>query len=234
MLNACYAVKRTERFGTVSKHFVCGSKNWPAYTGMNSHDASGPFMQKSIFTIHRLLTNSLFISSLLCSGHTMAADFSVSSSDITNQQTLSVNQVFNGFGCTGKNLSPQVVWQHAPADSKSFAITLYDPDAPTGSGWWHWVVANIPASAASVPSGAGSDGGKLPAGSVQARNDYAEASFGGACPPVGDKPHRYVLTVWALNTESLPVTAQTSAAMVGYMLNQHQIAKASITATYGR
>ncbi len=176
----------------------------------------------------------LFISSLFFCNYATAADFTVSSSDINAQHTLSINQVFNGFGCTGKNLSPEVAWQHAPAGTKSFAITLYDPDAPTGSGWWHWVVANIPASSNTVATGAGNTGGTLPAGSVQGRNDYGDAGFGGACPPAGDKPHRYVLTVWALNTETLPVTAQTSAAMTGFMLNQHKIAKASITATYGR
>ena len=191
-------------------------------------------MQKSIQFINHILGKGLLLGSLLCSGYTAAADFTVSSSDIRNQQPLSLNQVFNGFGCTGKNLSPEVVWQHAPAGTKSFAITVYDPDAPTGSGWWHWVVANIPANVARLPGGAGSAGGKLPAGSVQARHDFGESSFGGACPPVGDKPHHYVFTVWALDAESLPVTAQSSAAMVGYMLNQHKIAKASINATYGR
>lgn len=191
-------------------------------------------MQKSIQFINNILGKGLLLGSLLCSAYAAAADFSVSSSDIRNQQPLSLNQVFNGFGCTGKNLSPEVVWQHAPAGTKSFALTVYDPDAPTGSGWWHWVVANIPANVERLPGGAGSAGGKLPVGSVQARNDFGESSFGGACPPVGDKPHHYVFTVWALDAESLPVTAQSSAAMVGYMLNQHKIAKASITATYGR
>ena len=191
-------------------------------------------MKTSIQFIRYTLSKGLVLCSLLGSGYVMAADFAVSSSDIRNQQPLSMNQVFNGFGCSGKNLSPQLTWQHAPAGTKSFAITVYDPDAPTGSGWWHWVVANIPANVERLPSGAGSAGGKLPAGSMQARNDFGESSFGGACPPVGDKPHHYVLTVWALDTESLPVTAQTGAAMLGYMLNQHKIAKASITATYGR
>lgn len=190
-------------------------------------------MQTSIFPIHSLFKSSLFVCAVLCSNYALAADFTVSSSDITKQQ-LSINQVFNGFGCNGKNLSPALTWQHAPAGTKSFAITIYDPDAPTGSGWWHWVVANIPANNYSVATGAGNADGTLPTGSVQGRNDFGEAGFGGACPPVGDKPHRYVLTVWALNTETLPVTAQTSAAMVGYMLNQYQLGKASMTATYGR
>lgn len=192
-------------------------------------------MQTFMQFINHMLGKGLLIGSLLCSGYAAAAaDFTVSSSDISARQPLSINQVFNGFGCSGKNLSPEVVWQHAPAGTKSFAITLYDPDAPTGSGWWHWVVANIPANASRLPGGAANAGGMLPAGSVQGRNDFGEAGFGGACPPKGDKPHRYVLTVWALNIEILPVTVQTGAAMVGFLLNQHQLAKASIIATYGR
>ncbi len=176
----------------------------------------------------------VFISSLLCCAYATAADFTLSSTDIGDQQPLSINQVFNGFGCSGKNLSPQLSWQHAPVGTKSLAITVYDPDAPTGSGWWHWALANIPASVVNIAAAAGSAGGKLPAGSIQVRNDYGAANFGGACPPVGDKPHRYVVTVWALDTDKLPLTAQTGAAMLGFMLNQHQLGKATMTAIYGR
>lgn len=170
---------------------------------------------------------------ILCCNYAIADTFTVSSIDIQDAQSLTSNQVFNGFGCSGKNISPQVTWQHAPTTTKSFAITIYDPDAPTGSGWWHWVVANIPNKVNSLATGA-SNNGKLPQGSIQGKTDYGTASFGGACPPVGDKPHRYILTVWALDVEQLPINTQMSAAMIGFMINSHQIAKATLTATYAR
>ena len=98
---------------------------------------------------------------------------------------MAMEQVYNGFGCTGKNLSPQLSWDKAPSGTKSFAITAYDPDAPTGSGWWHWIAFNIPASVNSLDSGA--SGNSMPAGTVESRTDYGSTGFGGACPPVGDK-----------------------------------------------
>lgn len=177
---------------------------------------------------------SVLLALLLSATPALATDFTVSSRDMSEQQPLTINQVFNGFGCSGKNLSPQVSWQHAPASSKSFAITLYDPDAPTGSGWWHWTVVNIPASMHQLPAGAGRSNAKLAANAMQGRNDFGDFAFGGACPPVGDKPHRYILTVWALDTDKLPVTQKMSAAMIGFMLNAHKVASASLTATYGR
>src|SRR5262249_32013324 len=128
--------------------------------------------------------------------------------------TLNEAQVFNSFGCSGKNLSPALQWSGAPAGTKSFAVTLYDPDAPTGSGWWHWVVFNIPASTTSLPEGAGStDGAHLPAGAAQGKTDFGAPGFGGACPPPGDKPHRYIFTVYALKTDKLDASADASPAM---------------------
>src|SRR5262249_36039899 len=124
------------------------------------------------------------------------ATFKLESPTIKPGATLSEQQVFNGMGCSGKNTSPALHWSGAPAGTKSFALTLYDPDAPTGSGWWHWVVFNLPPSITSLPEGAGSaDGGKLPPGTVQGRTDFGTTGFGGACPPPGDKPHRYIFTV---------------------------------------
>ncbi|WP_457596218.1 YbhB/YbcL family Raf kinase inhibitor-like protein [Hydrogenimonas sp.] len=144
-------------------------------------------------------------------------------------------QVFDGYGCRGGNLSPALSWHGEPAGTKSFAVTLYDPDAPTGSGWWHWVVYDIPASVHALPEGAGSPGGKgLPEGARQARNDYGFVGYGGACPPPGDRPHRYILTLYALDVEKLPVPEGASPAMVGYMLQRHALAKASLMAYYGR
>lgn len=164
-----------------------------------------------------------------------AASFTLSSPDIKPGSRLSDAQVFNGFGCSGKNISPALQWHGAPAGTKSFAVTLYDPDAPTGSGWWHWVVYNIPADATGLPEGAGAAGGNgLPAGSVQGRTDFGSAAFGGACPPVGDKPHHYVFTVFALKTDKIDVPPDASAALIGFMVHANTLAKASFSALYGR
>ncbi|MEP7058146.1 MAG: YbhB/YbcL family Raf kinase inhibitor-like protein [Caldimonas sp.] len=159
----------------------------------------------------------------------------LSSPTIKPGSTLTEGQVFNGFGCSGKNVSPALKWGGAPSATKSYAVTVYDPDAPTGSGWWHWVVYNIPATVTELPEGAGAaDGKSLPAGAAQGRTDFGSAAFGGACPPPGDKPHRYVFTVHALKVEKIDVPADASAALVGFMVNANRIAKASFEARYGR
>ena len=161
--------------------------------------------------------------------------FEVRSVDMSEGKPLTQAQVFNGFGCQGQNISPQISWSNPPAGTRSFAVTLYDPDAPTGSGWWHWTVFNIPASISGLQTGAGSDKPvKLPSGAIQGRTDFGSPGYGGACPPVGDKPHRYQLTVWALDTDKLPLDEQASGAMVGFMLNAHSLGKAHMTSIYGR
>lgn len=162
-----------------------------------------------------------------------AADFTLTSPTLNPAAPLAMKHVFNGFGCQGGNVSPALAWQHAPANTKSFAVTVYDPDAPTGSGWWHWVVCNIPAGVTALPEGASANG-QLPPGAVQSMTDYGAPGFGGACPPKGDKPHRYIFTVYALDVPTLDVKSATMPAMVGYTLNQHTLAKASITVTFGR
>ncbi len=166
-----------------------------------------------------------------------AAGFTLSSPTIKSGSMLSDAQVFNGFGCTGKNVSPALAWSGAPAGTKSYAVTVYDPDAPTGSGWWHWVVFNIPASAANLAEGAGTaDGKALPAGSTQGRTDFGAPGFGGACPPAGDKPHRYQITVFAVDVDKLPIAknAKASAASVGFDLHFHTLAKTTLTGLFGR
>jgi len=172
---------------------------------------------------------------LLLSGNVMAEGFYITSSDIQGQ--ISNNQVFNSFGCTGKNISPQLSWKNAPAGTKSFAITVYDPDAPTGSGWWHWVVFNIAASVDSLKTGASGSGASkhvMPADAIESSTSYGVNGFGGACPPKGDKPHRYIFTVYALNTEKIEQTSDARPELIGFFLNSHAIAKASIMAYYGR
>ena len=165
-----------------------------------------------------------------------AAGFTLTSPTIKPGAMLGDAQVFKGFGCEGKNVSPALKWSGAPSGTKSYAVTLYDPDAPTGSGWWHWVVYNIPATTTELPEGAGAADGKgpLPAGATQGRTDFGSAGFGGACPPPGDKPHRYIFTVHALKTEKIDVPADASAALVGFMVNANRLAKASFEARYGR
>ena len=163
-----------------------------------------------------------------------AADFSIQSSSWRDGSVMKDIYVFNGFGCAGGNVSPQVSWSNVPQGTKSFAVTVYDPDAPTGSGWWHWTVFNIPPGVTELKEGAGSDPSQLPAGAVEGRTDFGKSQYGGACPPAGDKPHRYILTVYALKTDKISLDAGSSGALVGYYLNQNSLAKASLTAKFGR
>lgn len=163
----------------------------------------------------------------------LAAGFTLKTTSFDAKKPLPMKQVFNGFGCSGENISPALEWSGAPKDAKSFAITVYDPDAPTGSGWWHWTVVNIPATVTKIEEGA-SNNQKLPAGAVEGRTDFGKPGFGGACPPVGDKPHRYIFTVYALKTDKLDVNAEASGAMVGFNLNANSLGKATFTVKYGR
>ena len=166
--------------------------------------------------------------------HAMST-FKLTSTELSPGATIAAAQVFNGFGCQGGNVSPALAWSGAPADTKSFALMVHDPDAPTGSGWWHWVVYNIPASATSLAAGAG-DGSRhlLPAGAVQGNTDFGSAGYGGPCPPPGDKPHRYITTVYALKVDKLDLPAEPSGALVGFMIHANQLGSARLVATYGR
>ena len=164
-----------------------------------------------------------------------AGNFKLTSPTIKAGATLTEEQVFDGFGCSGKNQSPALKWTPGTKGTKSYAITVYDPDAPTGSGWWHWVVYNIPANVTDLAYGAGDATGKLlPPEALQGRTDYGTHAYGGACPPKGDKPHRYIFTVHALKIEKIDAPAEASAALIGFMINANALEKASITAKYGR
>ena len=159
----------------------------------------------------------------------------LTSPDIKAGGTIPSAHVFNGMGCTGNNVSPALAWTGAPANTKSFALTVYDPDAPTGSGWWHWVVYNIPANATKLAPGAGDPAKKLlPSGAVEGYTDFGQPGYGGPCPPPGDKPHHYHFTLYALDVDKIEVPANATAAMVGFNLHAHQLAKAELTALYGR
>jgi Raf kinase inhibitor-like YbhB/YbcL family protein len=161
--------------------------------------------------------------------------FRISSPDFRPGGTIQMEQVFSGFGCTGKNISPELSWSGAPEGTKSFALLCHDPDAPTGgAGWWHWLVVNIPATAAGLAKDAGrADGSNLPAGAVQVATDFGSPGWGGPCPPVGDKPHRYVFTLYALRTERIDVSG-ASASLAGYMVNGNAIGRAVLVGRFGR
>ncbi len=164
-----------------------------------------------------------------------AADFTLTSPQLQPGKTMDNEQVLNGYGCQGSNISPELYWQNSPENAKSYAVTVYDPDAPTGSGWWHWVMFNIPAEVTGLERNAGGKQSNLrPIGSIQSRTDFGSPGYGGACPPRGHGMHRYVFSVHALNTEKLNLDANATAAMVGFFINQHVIAKAELTVTYSR
>ena len=165
----------------------------------------------------------------------IAGEFTLSSPQLKPEGTLDMAQVFNGFGCTGKNISPALIWKGAPQETKSFALTVYDPDAPTGSGWWHWLIFNIPTDINQLAENSGNlESGLAPKGSVQSRTDFGKSGYGGACPPKGDKPHRYIFTIFALDTDKLPLDANAPGAMVGFYLNSHKLATATITVYFSR
>lgn len=162
-----------------------------------------------------------------------AEGFTLESSVIKGQ--LSDKQVFNGFGCSGKNISPELEWKNIPEGTKSFALTMYDPDAPTGSGWWHWVMFDIPANVKTLKTDAGNVNKSIaPKGSIQSVTSFGGVGFGGACPPKGDKPHQYIFTVYALKVDKLGLDKNATPALVGFYLNSNMLAKSSVVAYYGR
>jgi len=162
-----------------------------------------------------------------------AQTFTLRSKDIGGQATD--KQVYNGFGCTGDNLSPELYWENPPAGTKSYAITMYDPDAPTGSGFWHWVVFDIPANILELKTGAGNIGkGLMPAGAIQSNTDFGQPGYGGPCPPQGHGFHQYLITIYALKTDKLGLDKTATPAFVGFNLFSNTIAKASLVMYYKR
>lgn len=183
----------------------------------------------------RLTWAGILFAMTVMPGISAAADFQLTSPTIKPKQTIGKAHVFDGFGCTGDNVSPELRWANAPKGTKSFAVTVYDPDAPTGSGWWHWVIFNIPSDITALAADAGKPNGPgAPQGSVQSMTDFGEPGYGGPCPPPGHKPHRYIFTVYALKVEQFSLKPATPAAMVGFYLNQNALAKASFTGLYSR
>ncbi len=165
-----------------------------------------------------------------------SSKFTLSSPDMAAGQMIAKKFVYNSFGCTGENVSPALNWSHPPVGTKSFALMVHDPDAPTGgAGFWHWIVVNVPATSTGLPQGAGAlNSTLLPKGAQQLGTDYGIAAWGGPCPPVGNKPHRYDFTVYALKVDHLDIPSNAMPDIAGFMINQAMIGKATLTARYGR
>ena len=163
---------------------------------------------------------------------TAAFGMALKSHDMADGGALSTQQVYTD--CNGDNVSPTLSWSGAPAGSKSFAVTLYDPDAKP-AGWWHWIAFDIPANVTSLPRNAGVAGNSgLPPTAIQGANDFSQNAYGGACPPQGSGAHHYQFTIWALDTASLPFDAGVTGVAIGPYLQQHALDKATLTALYQR
>jgi Raf kinase inhibitor-like YbhB/YbcL family protein len=182
-----------------------------------------------------LLASALAAGAMISAAHAQTtAAFTLTSADIADGKKIPEAQVFNSFGCSGRNISPALSWSNVPAGTKSFALLVYDPDAPTGSGWWHWVAYNIPADATSLPANAGDPKKNLmPAAAVQGRTDFGTPGYGGPCPPPG-KPHHYYFRLYALKVPKLEVPADATAALIGYNVNANSLGMAQILGLYGR
>ncbi|WP_433299258.1 YbhB/YbcL family Raf kinase inhibitor-like protein [Actinoplanes sp. CA-030573] len=153
-------------------------------------------------------------------------EFTVTSADVTDGQPL--DEMFAHPSVGGKNLSPQLSWSGFPEETRGFVVTCFDPDAPTGSGFWHWLVVNLPVSVTSLERGID----PLPGEAFCVRNDYGERNYGGAAPPPGDRVHRYVFAVHAIDVDKLEVGADASPAYVGFNLAFHTLARATIRPTF--
>lgn len=185
-------------------------------------------MKKKVLLTMALMTAAG--SALAASPFTLRAD-DLNHGHFLPRQVLSADY---GFGCEGGNQSPALSWKNPPAGTKSFVLTIHDPDAPTGIGWMHWVIANIPASARSLPAGITADGKNLPAGALQTRTDGGKPGYMGACPPKGQK-HRYVITLTALKVAELPgITAESMPALIGFMTGANALGRARVTVIHAR
>jgi Raf kinase inhibitor-like YbhB/YbcL family protein len=175
---------------------------------------------------------------LIAASAAIAADappvkFTLTSPDIAAGGRIAEPQVFNGFGCQGGNLSPALAWSNAPQGTQSFALLVHDPDAPTGSGWWHWLIYNIPADVTSLADGAGDPTKGSLHGAVQGRNDFGNAGYGGPCPPPG-KPHHYFFRLYALKVAKLDLPKDATAAFISFNVRSQSLGSAEFVGLYGR
>jgi Raf kinase inhibitor-like YbhB/YbcL family protein len=195
-------------------------------------------MIKAKFRAHAMRVSKIALA--ICLSSTVARAFELSSPDMKPGEPLAEKFTFNGMSCKGGNVSPALTWSNPPEGTKSYALMVHDPDAPTGgAGIWHWVVINIPATTMSLPTGASTaDGANMPAGSRQIANDYfgmtGNAAWGGPCPPKGKPPHHYNFTIYALKTEKLQLPPTATASQVGFFVNMNTIDKALLSIPYGR
>jgi Raf kinase inhibitor-like YbhB/YbcL family protein len=163
----------------------------------------------------------------------LAAQFVLSSTQVKSGSPMGLAQAFTD--CNGQNISPALFWSGEPAGTQSFAVTMYDPDARAGAGWWHWTVFNIPATVHSLAAGAGSEGSRaLPAGAEEGRNDFGVSQYSGPCPPVGDHAHHYEITVYAVKAARLPLNSTSSGGAVSSELRANSLATAKIVGRYER
>lgn len=160
-----------------------------------------------------------------------AQEFTLTSDTLKAGERMPMEHVYSG--CGGENISPALSWSGAPEGTKSFALMVYDPDAPTGSGWWHWVVFNIPADQNSLPAGAGEPKNGLIPEATQVRNDYGTPGYGGACPPKGHGDHRYQFRLVALGVEELPLDETATPAKVGFNVNANKLGEAELEVLWG-
>ncbi len=181
-------------------------------------------------------TSFAFLTAVLGVTTAYAQAFELSSPDITPTQPIAAKHVFNGFGCTGANVSPALIWKNPPQGTKSFAVMVHDADAPTGgAGFWHWVIVNLPVTATGLAQGVGeASGNQLPEAARQINTDFGAPGWGGPCPPQGRAPHRYTFTVYALKVDKLELPANATASLAGFMVNGNALGQASLQARYGR
>lgn len=161
--------------------------------------------------------------------------FMLKSTDVHEGELFNKKYVYDKMGAGGENISPALYWSGVPKNTKSLVLTIFDPDAPRPEGWWHWLVFNIPGNVVQLPAGIGSiSSGCLPKGAIETINDYGEYGYGGPCPPVGDKPHRYQFTLYALDIDALALDRQAKPEHVMRMVSKHEVGRASFTAYYSR
>jgi Raf kinase inhibitor-like YbhB/YbcL family protein len=196
------------------------------------HTVKNPFAKGA--AMRKTILGSAIIL-LATAGVVDAAAFTLTSTSFKPNAQIPEKMVANTFGCAGENVSPALEWKNPPAGTKSFALMVHDPDAPTGgAGFWHWIVFNIPPDATGLPEGAGSAAGTgLPKGAVQWNTDFGTVGWGGPCPPPGPK-HKYNFTLYALKVDKIDVPAGASPAVVGFNVTSNALGKAKLGAVYAR